>query len=101
VREDGGAERVIRVELPKALNCQVDGRTTLEIAGGISTVRDAFAELGRRSPGALDRVMDEQGHLRQHVNVFLNTESIRFLNGLDTPVPDGATILILTAISGG
>jgi molybdopterin synthase sulfur carrier subunit len=49
----------------------------------------------------LDRVVDEQGEVRHHVNVFSNGESIRFLDGLRTAVRDGSTILILTAISGG
>lgn len=92
---------MIRIELPKALNCQVDGQTTVDVAEKVATVRDAFSALGKRSPGALDRVMDEQGQVRQHVNVFLNGESIRYLGGLDTPVPEGSTMLILAAISGG
>ena len=45
--------------------------------------------------------MDERGNVRRHVNVFLDGESIRYLNGLDTPAPDGSAILIITAISGG
>lgn len=92
---------MIRIELPKALNCYVDGKSVLEINEKPGTVGDALSALGRLSPGVLDRVMDEQGAVRQHVNVFLGTENIKFLDGLATPVPDGGTILILSAISGG
>jgi molybdopterin converting factor small subunit len=92
---------VIRIELPKALNCYVDGKSVLELDKQLRNVGAALVELGRVSPGVLDRVMDEQGSVRQHVNVFLGGENIRFLNGLQTPVPDGSTILILSAISGG
>ena len=45
--------------------------------------------------------MDERGDVRRHVNVFINGENIRFLNGLGSPVPSGATIFVLAAVSGG
>src|SRR5207245_10878214 len=61
LRQERQAHRVIRIELPKALNCYVDGKSVLELDEKPPTVRDALAALGRRSPGVLDRVMDEQG----------------------------------------
>jgi molybdopterin synthase sulfur carrier subunit len=45
--------------------------------------------------------MDERGSVRRHVNVFVNGENIRFLDGLRTPARDGATIMIIAAVSGG
>ena len=66
-----------------------------------ATVGDALAALGERSPAALDRVMNERGELRQHVNVFVNDENIRFMNGLESPVPEGSRVYVLAAISGG
>jgi molybdopterin synthase sulfur carrier subunit len=92
---------VITIELPKALGLSVDGKTVVEIDEPCATVGDALTALGRRSPGVLDRVVDEQGEVRHHMNVFTNGESIRFLDGLSTAVRDGTTILVLTAISGG
>jgi molybdopterin synthase sulfur carrier subunit len=92
---------VITIELPKALGLSVDGKTVVEIDDPCATVGDALNALGRRSPGVLDRVVDEQGDVRHHVNVFTNGESIRFLDGLGTAVRDGSKILILAAISGG
>ncbi|HYN82929.1 MAG TPA: MoaD/ThiS family protein [Gemmatimonadaceae bacterium] len=92
---------MITIELPKSLGLSVDGKTLVEIDEPCATVGDALAALGRRSPGVLDRVVDEQGDVRRHVNVFRNGESIRFLDGLRTAVSDGSMILILTAISGG
>ncbi len=92
---------MITIELPKALGLSVDGKTEVEITEPCRTVGDALAALGRRSPGVLDRVIDERGDVRMHVNVFRDGESIRFLDGLRTSVPDGSTILILAAISGG
>jgi molybdopterin converting factor small subunit len=92
---------MITIELPKALGLSVDGKSTVEIDEPCATVGDALAALGRRSPSVLDRVMDERGDVRTHVNVFADGESIRFLDGLQTSTPDGSRILILTAISGG
>ena len=92
---------MITIELPKALGLTVDGKSTVMIDEPCPTVGDALTALGRRAPGVLDRVVDEQGEVRMHVNVFRNGESIRFLEGLRTPVSDGSAILILAAISGG
>lgn len=92
---------MITIELPKALGLSVDGKTVVQIKEPCATVGDALAALGRRSPGVLDRVVDERGQVRMHVNVFSNGENIRFIDDLGTPVSDGGKILILTAISGG
>jgi len=92
---------VITIELPKALGLSVDGKSTVLIDEPCPTVGDVLTALGRRAPGVLDRVVDEQGEVRMHVNLFTNGESIRFLDGLQTPVVNGSTILILAAISGG
>lgn len=92
---------MITIELPKALGLSVDGKTVVEIDEPCATVGDALTALGKRSPGVLDRVLDEQGIVRRHVNVFRNGESIQFLDGLETPTADGSAILILSAISGG
>jgi len=92
---------VITIELPKALGLNVDGESEVRIDEPCATVGDALAALGRRAPGVLDRVVDEQGEVRMHVNVFKDGESIRFLDGLRTTAQDGSTILILAAISGG
>jgi len=92
---------VITIELPKALGLNVDGKSEVVIDEPCATVGDALAELGRKAPGVLDRIVDEQGAVRMHINVFMDGESIRFLDGLRTPVHDGASILFLAAISGG
>jgi molybdopterin synthase sulfur carrier subunit len=42
-----------------------------------------------------------QGEVREHINIFLSNENVRYLDGLATPVPDGAEITIVPAISGG
>lgn len=92
---------MITIELPRALGVQLEGGTAVRLGDRFATVKEALEELGRRSPAALDRVMNEKGELRQHVNVFVNEENIRFMDGLESPVPEGSTIYVLAAISGG
>ena len=92
---------VITVELPKALCSYAGAEASVHLDESCATVGDALAALGRKSPRALDRIMDEQGSVRRHVNIFVNGESIRFLDGLSTAAPEGSTILVLAAVSGG
>lgn len=92
---------MIRLELPKALCSYADENSSLVLEGRYATVGEALVALRRNAPAALDRVMDEQGSVRRHVNVFLDGENIRFLDGLSTPARDGATILVIAAVSGG
>lgn len=92
---------MIEIELPKALNIYLDGESTVAVDGACTTVGDALRALGDRSPGLLDRVINERGEIRPHVNVFLGEENTRFLDGLRTRVTDGDRILILAAVSGG
>ena len=91
---------MITVELPGVLQAHARASTVV-LDGPCATVRDALTALGERCPGVLDRVMDERGALRPHVNVFVGDESIRFIGGLGAPVPAGSTITILPAVSGG
>ncbi|MEA2707359.1 MAG: sulfur-carrier protein [Gemmatimonadaceae bacterium] len=92
---------MITVELPNVLCSYTDQNPSMILDEPCETVGDALAALGRKSPGALDRIMDERGDVRRHVNLFVNGENVRFLAGLETAVPNGATIFVLAAVSGG
>jgi sulfur-carrier protein len=92
---------VIRVELPNVFCSYPNATPSVVIEGSCRTIADAFSAVGKKSPGALDRIMDERGDIRRHVNVFVNGENIRFLAGVNTPVPNDATILVIAAVSGG
>lgn len=83
--------------------------TTLRpISGGASevvvegaTLADVLTNLEAAHPGFHDRLFDESGKLRRFVNVFVADDDVRFLQGLDTPVPDGETVSIIPAVAGG
>jgi sulfur-carrier protein len=91
----------ITVHIPSYLAAFADGERSLKIDSAPATVSDALAALWRLHPGLRDRILDEQGEIRQHINVFVGEESIRFADGLATKVPAGAEILIVPAVSGG
>jgi molybdopterin converting factor small subunit len=89
------------VVLPGALRELAEGRATLDLGGGVATVREALVRLRERAPAVYDRVVTETGAVRQHVNVFVGSADIRWAGGLETPVPAGSEVVILPAVSGG
>ena len=66
-----------------------------------STLREVFDELAARYPGLGDQLVGDDGGLHRFVNVYLDDEDVRYLEGLDTKVGDGAVISILPAVAGG
>jgi sulfur-carrier protein len=66
-----------------------------------ATLFSALHTLFLQFPGLRDRVLTESGELRRHVNLFLGNENVRYTGGLATPVPPGAEVSIVPAISGG
>ena len=89
----------ITVILPQALRAQAGNRKTVTASG--RTVRDVIAALDRDYPGMKFHLCYETGELRPFVNLFLNGKHIRYLQGLETPVVDGATVHILPSVAGG
>lgn len=87
--------------LPGPLRPYADGRAELAFDLSSCTVEEALAALAERHPALVDRILTERGELRRHVNVFVGEEDIRYAGGLLAPVPDGATIAIVPAVSGG
>jgi len=72
-----------------------------EVSVEAATVGDALRALDSANPGFGERIFDESGALRRFVNVFLADEDVRFLQGLDTPLSDGAVLSIVPAVAGG
>jgi molybdopterin converting factor small subunit len=73
----------------------------VKIEASPATLRDALGALWALHPGIRDRVMTEQGEIREHVNVFVGNEDIRYTGGLNTALPAGTEISIVPAVSGG
>lgn len=78
-----------------------NGERQIRIDDEAPNVRTALERLWARHLGLRDRVINERGQLRQHVNIFLNNENVRRLDSLDTAIKDGDEITILPSVSGG
>ncbi len=87
--------------LPGALRNYAAGKTQVVLEASPPTVAGALELLWRECPGLRDRLANEQNQIREHVNVFVGNLDIRYSGGLQTPLPDGAEISIIPAISGG
>jgi len=91
----------VTIRIPTYLASFAGGRNVLAIAGSPATVAEALTALWKEYPGLRDRIVDEQGTVRQHINIFVGDEAIRFADGLSTKVPADAEVLIVPAVSGG
>jgi MoaD family protein len=87
------------VKIPTQLRAAAGGESEMEVDG--ATVQEVLDGLFDRFEELRTRISDEDGSLRRFVNVYLAGEDIRFLDGLATPVADGAELTILPAVAGG
>jgi molybdopterin synthase sulfur carrier subunit len=78
-----------------------NGQSQVLVDAPATTVGEALANLWEKHPGLRDRLVDEQGNLRQHVNIFLNEDDVRRDQLLDTALLEKCEITILPAVSGG
>jgi MoaD family protein len=89
----------VRVRVPTTLRTLTGGASEVEVDG--ATVGEVLTNLDATHPGFRDRVFDDEGKLRRFVNVFVADDDVRYLQGLDTEVPEGETVSILPAVAGG
>jgi sulfur-carrier protein len=87
------------VKIPTQLRAAAEGEAEASIDG--ATVQEVLDGLFERFGELRERISDEDGSLRRFVNVYVAGEDIRFLDGLQTPVADGAEMTILPAVAGG
>jgi MoaD family protein len=89
----------VAVKIPVPLRPATGGESQVSVEG--TTVSEVLDALFERFGELRTRISDEQGALRRFVNVYVSGEDIRFLDGLDTSVADGAELTILPAVAGG
>jgi sulfur-carrier protein len=88
----------VDVRIPTILRQYTGGEKMVSAQG--ADLQAVIADLDANYAGIADRLVDESG-LRRFINVYLNDEDVRFLQGLQTPVVDGDAITILPAVAGG
>jgi sulfur-carrier protein len=94
----------MRVHIPSALRKWSGGRDVVELqfpSTRSMTVAEVIEWMAREFPGLRDRVLNEQGELRRHVNIFIDGEDARFLGGLSAPTGADSEMWIHPALSGG
>jgi len=87
------------IRIPPVLRTQTGGQTEVE-AGG-SNVGEVLRALTAEHPDTEAQLFGPEGDLNRYVNVYLNDEDVRVLDGLETAVSDGDTVVILPAMAGG
>jgi molybdopterin synthase sulfur carrier subunit len=89
----------VTVRIPTTLRPLSGGEKLVEVeAGDLSAV---IVALEGAHPGFADRLLDEDGNLRKFVNIFVDDDDVRYLDGLSTDVADGVTVSIIPAVAGG
>ncbi|MFM9085498.1 MAG: MoaD/ThiS family protein [Acidimicrobiia bacterium] len=89
----------VTVRIPTTLRPLSGGASTVAVEG--ATLADVIRGLDAVHPGFADRLLDAAGNLHKFVNVFVADDDVRYLDGLATAVPAGATVSIIPAVAGG
>jgi molybdopterin synthase sulfur carrier subunit len=87
------------VRVPPVFRPVTGGESQVSVDG--ATVAEVLDSLDAVHPGFRDKLLDADGNLVRYVNVFVDDDDIRFLQGLATPVPDGVTVSVMQAVAGG
>jgi len=91
----------VNFHIPGPLREFTAGHSKVEIANSPANLADALSALWILYPGLRDRVATEQGEIREHINIFIGDEDVRFTGGLTSRLSAGSEISIVPAISGG
>ena len=91
----------VTVRIPTILRTYTGDSSEVAIAEPGATLGSALEALEATAPGIKARILDDDGALRRFVNVYVNDEDVRFLDGLNTPVADGTSIAVIPAVAGG
>jgi len=87
--------------IPGPLREFTAGHSQVTIEQSPATLAEALSALWTVYPGVRDRIVTEQGQVREHINIFIADENIRYTGGLASPVSTGSEISIVPAVSGG
>jgi sulfur-carrier protein len=91
----------VTFHIPGALREFTAGHGTVKIEQSPTTLAEALSALWTLHPGVRDRIATEQGQVREHINIFIGNENVRYTGGLASPVTAGSEISIVPAVSGG
>ncbi len=87
------------IRIPTPLRSYTQGADEVHVQG--NTVKEVLEALGAVHDGVLARILSPEGEPRQFVNIYLGSQNVRALKGLQTPVKDGDVVSIIPAVAGG
>ena len=87
------------VRIPTALRRITQGQGEVKVEA--ENIKEVINKLEEEFPGIKERLTEQDGSIRKFVNIYLNDEDIRYLNGVDTELKDGDVVSIIPAIAGG
>lgn len=89
----------VTVRVPPVFRTMTSGQSQVDVDG--ATVGDVLDSLESAHPGFKAKLLDDDGKLVRYVNLFVDDDDVRFMDGLGTAVPDGGTLSIMQAVAGG
>jgi molybdopterin converting factor small subunit len=89
----------VTVRVPPVFRTLTQGTSQVDVDG--TTVAEVLDALESSHPGFKEKLLDGEGKLVRYVNLFVDDDDVRFLDGLATPVPAGGTVAIMQAVAGG
>ena len=88
-----------RITIPTPLRRFTADESQIEVEA--ATINQVLEEMDKKYPGFKNRLCEENGQLKRFFNIYINGEDVRFMDDLETKVPDEAEVSIIPAISGG
>ena len=89
----------VRVRIPTPLRAMTKGAAEVQVMA--DTVEGVIGDLDRQFPGLRERLVEEGGEIRRFINIYVNQEDVRFLQGAKTVLKQGDEVSIVPAIAGG
>ena len=87
------------IKIPTPLRRATDGHDSVKVEA--ASLGEALNALDAQFPGVKERIVDNGGELHRFVNIYINSEDVRFLQGLETSISEGDEVSIVPAVAGG
>jgi molybdopterin converting factor small subunit len=91
----------VTVRIPTILRSFTGGASEVSVDPQPTSLSGVLIALEAQAPGISGRILDDEGHLRRFVNIFVDDEDVRYLNGLETVIPERTVISVIPAVAGG
>lgn len=91
----------VTARIPTILRSYTGGASEVSVEAEQGNLADVLVALESQAPGISGRILDDEGHLRRFVNIFIDDEDVRYLNGLETEIQERTVISVIPAVAGG